>query len=363
MPKKYKRILVINTFGIGDVLFSTPMLKVLKANMPHASIDFICNKRCQDILVNNKNINEVIVFEKDEFREAFRKSKVEFIKKICQFIQKIKQKRYELAMDLSLGYRASLLFKLLGIKRRIGFNYRNRGKFLTDKIDMEGFDKKKVPLYHMDLLKALDIDIPKGVFPEVFASEEDDRWARDLMLKLRLEDKFIIGIAPGGGRSWGSDSRYRRWPVSNFAHVADKLMDKFGIPVLLFGDKDERKLCVAMQRIMHNKSVDMAGKTNVSQFMSLVKRCGLILCNEGGPLHIAVALGIPTASIFGPVDEIIYGPCTADASKHAIITDRRKCSPCYSKFKHKKCDTLICLESISEDKVFNTVSGLLNKVR
>jgi len=363
MPKKYKKILVINTFGIGDVLFSTPMLKVLKLNMPRATVDFICNKRSRDILVNNRNITEVIVFEKDEFREAFRRSKVEFIKKIFRFIRKIKQKRYDLVMDLSLGYRASLLLKLLGVKRRIGFNYRNRGKFLTDKIDLEGFDKKKVPLYHLELLEALGIDVPKGVFPEVFTSEEDDRWARDLVLKPGLRDKLIIGIAPGGGRSWGSDSRYRRWPVSNFAHVADKLIDRFNIPVVLFGDKDERKLCVAMQRIMHNKSIDMSGKTSVSQFMSLVKRCGLILCNEGGPLHIAVALGVSTASIFGPVDEAIYGPCTADASRHAVITDRRKCSPCYSKFKHKKCDSLICLESISEDKVCNTVSELLNKVR
>ena len=142
----------------------------------------------------------------------------------------------------------------------------------------------------------------------------------------------------------------------------DRLIDAFDISVILFGDKNEAKICDQMQSFMRNDVINVGGKTTVEQFMGLLKKCRFVLCNEGGPLHIAVALGVPTVSIFGPVDENIYGPFSFDISKHMIVTDRTRCSPCYSRFKHKECDHLYCLNAISEDKVFGASKILFQRV-
>ena len=96
MLRRYKNILVINTFGIGDVLFSTPMVRTLKENIPQTRIDFMCNERCQYLMRSNRNISDIIVFEKDRYRKAFRRSKIEFAKEIFRFAKKIKSARYKL---------------------------------------------------------------------------------------------------------------------------------------------------------------------------------------------------------------------------------------------------------------------------
>ena len=86
-----KHIIIVNLFGIGDVLFSTPLVRALKKEFPEARIDYMCNRRCECILQNNENIENVIVFEKDEFRTEFRNSKIAFIKKVGDLIKIIKK--------------------------------------------------------------------------------------------------------------------------------------------------------------------------------------------------------------------------------------------------------------------------------
>ena len=69
----------------------------------------------------------------------------------------IKKRKFDLAIDLSLGYQYSLFLWLIGIKKRAGYNYRRRGRFLTHKIDISGYEDKPISDYYLDLLKFLDI--------------------------------------------------------------------------------------------------------------------------------------------------------------------------------------------------------------
>ncbi|GAG34740.1 unnamed protein product, partial [marine sediment metagenome] len=127
---KTMRILIVNPFGIGDVLFSTPMISNLKIAHPESYIGYICNIRAKEALYNNPQINEIFVFEKDEYRNLWRQSKFKCIKKFITFYIKIKKKNFDLAIDLSLGHQYSLFLWLIGVRKRIGYNYRNRGRFL-----------------------------------------------------------------------------------------------------------------------------------------------------------------------------------------------------------------------------------------
>ena len=110
--KKRKKILVINPFGIGDVLFTTPLIRAIKKAYPEWRIYFICNKRTRPILEHNPYIEKIIVVEKDEYRKLLKNSKWHFIKRFLSLLSRIKDNRFELAIDLSLGSQYSFFLKL-----------------------------------------------------------------------------------------------------------------------------------------------------------------------------------------------------------------------------------------------------------
>ena len=151
------RILIINIFGIGDVLFTTPLIKNLKDNIPDAFIGYVANRRAAVVLENNPNIDKVIVYERDDYTEVYKKSKIRFLQKFKKALQEIEDERYDLVIDLSLNSYASFFMWMVGIPKRIGFNYKNRSPFLTRKVKLEGYEGRPVAEYYLDLLKELNL--------------------------------------------------------------------------------------------------------------------------------------------------------------------------------------------------------------
>lgn len=360
MREEYKNILVVNTFGIGDVLFSTPLLGVLKERFDGASIDFMCNSRSRRVLENNRNIRELVIFEKDEFREAFRKSKPGFAGKLFGFMKRIKRGNYDLAIDLSLGHQISLLLAVLGIPERIGFNYRKRGRFFTKKLEIKGFNGKHVARYYLDILKLLGINASDRTELELEASSDASLWADDFVVKNDLGGKTLMGIAPGGGTSWGEDASLKRWPADNFAYTARKITEKKeNVFFLIFGSESENALCESLAGKLPSNFVNLSGKLALPRVIALIKKCKVLLCNDGGLLHVAVAEAVGTVSIFGPVDEKVYGPYSARRIHSVITASRVDCRPCYKNFKYKKCNDRKCLTAIDRDKV---VAAVLERI-
>ncbi|MGB2706243.1 MAG: lipopolysaccharide heptosyltransferase II [Candidatus Omnitrophota bacterium] len=352
MPNRYKKILIINTFGIGDVLFSTPMIRALKAHIPGASIDAMCNERGRYVLQHNRDIDRIIIFEKDDFRDAFRKSKLHFVRKLFKFIKEIKRGKYDLAIDLSLGHQISMLLKILGIKKRIGFNYRNRGRFLTDKSNMNGFNGKHVVEHYLDILKLIGIREIADKNLKLSLSPELEQWADSFLSRYALEHKRLVGLAPGGGKSWGEYAIYRRWDPANFAYLAERLSAKRkDIYFLIFGSSEEKEMAQSIEKGLAEKSTNLCGKVSLPEAIALIKKCALLLCNDGGLLHIAVSQGERTVSIFGPVDDKVYGPYPPSGRHKVVKAEDVACRPCYKNFKHKMCQTHDCLKKIDKDKV------------
>ena len=118
-----KNILIINPFGIGDVLFSTPLVSAIKETYSNSYIAYICNLKTKDILTTNPAINEVFVFERGEYRNLWKESKISAVKKFFGFWGDIKKRKFDIVFDLSLGKEYALLCWWIGIKDRRGFNY------------------------------------------------------------------------------------------------------------------------------------------------------------------------------------------------------------------------------------------------
>lgn len=371
------RILIINPFGIGDVLFSTPLISSVKREYPQCYIGYICNKRTSQILETNPAIDEVFVFDRGDYRAFWKESKLACAKKFIGFWRKIASRKFDILIDLSLGKEYSFLCWLIGIKERRGFNYRGRGRFLTHKVPFEGFNDKPVAEYYLDLLlkdviarpKAEALRLRSGFRPELLSKDEtistvlittdEDRRYVDNFLKNSGIDSgdTLIGIAPGGGMSFGKKEQgRRRWPAARFSELADRVADSFKARIILIWGPGEEELVNEIKGLMKREAL-ISPETNIRQMAALCKMCNLVICSEGGPLHIASSQGVKTVSIFGPVDEKVYGPYPP-GKNNIVITSDVDCRPCYQRFKLPNCDTKKCLEGISVDTVFNAINFL-----
>jgi len=354
-----KKYLVINPFGIGDVLFTTPVVRALKESSPESFVAYWCNERVAPILRINPHIYKVYALSRGDLKRIYADSTFEGIKSGWGLFTGIRQEKFDISLDFSLEHRYSLLAKFAGIRRRVGFNYRNRGRFLTDRIELQGYNSKHVVDYYLDLLTPLGIT-PQTKDLEIGISDSGSLRVKSVFASAKLsETDLVVGIVPGGGASWGKDAIYKHWPALKFAQLADTIIDNLKAKIIILGDGSEEPISEVIVSAMKNKAINMSGKTTLDEMVALIDRLDLLITNDAGPLHIAAARGVKTVSIFGPVDEKVYGPYPA-SNKHVVIKEEVNCRPCYQDFRFPGCiNNKICIKDISMDKVYSAVEGLI----
>ena len=258
---------------------------------------------------------------------------------------------------ITLNSYSSFFMWLLGIKARIGFNYKNRSPFLNTKIEINGFEGRHVIEHYLSLLDMLGLKVFDQEL-EVFPTEEDQNWAKDILVQNSIQsDELLVGFIPGGGASWGPDARYRRWAPEKHAKLADKIIEKYSVKVILLGDSYEQDIGQRVIEGMKKPVLSLIGKTTVGQYLALLSQCHLVIMNDGGPLHMAVAAGTKTVSLIGPVDEHVYGPYPVNG--HQVVTASIACRPCYRQFRRADCEHIGCLAQIKVDDVFEKAENLL----
>jgi len=355
-----KKVLIINPFGIGDVLFTTPVIRAIKDSEPYSFIGYWCNERVKDILKSNPNIDKVIALSRGDLKKVYRKSIFQGTHRFIKLLNEIKREKFDILLDLSLDHRYSLIAKITGIRKRIGFDYKNRGRFLTEKIGIDGYSDKHVVEYYLDLLKPLGIK-PVSFNPELVLSEEGKMRAASMLAEYGIVDKdLVIGIAPGGGASWGKDAHLKHWPAIKFAQLADKIIDNFRAKIVILGDESEKSIAEEIIKSMHNKPLNLTGRLSLEELGAVINDLRVLIANDGGPLHMAAALGKKTVSFFGPVDPKVYGPYPYGEKEHIILKNNLPCSPCYVNFRLLSCNrNKECLEAIDVDSAVDAVKKLL----
>jgi lipopolysaccharide heptosyltransferase II len=352
-----KKILIFNPFGIGDVLFTTPLIRNLKEKIENVSISFLSNRRTCPLLKNNIFLDKVFIFEKDEWKKTIRESKLGFLKKFFSFFKEIQKEKFDIVFDLSLNSQYGFFLKMAGIKKRIGFNFKNRGKFLTHKINIPcGYRDKHVTYYYLDLLKFLDIS-PKYYRFELFPNQESMTAIELILKKYGLaKNDFLIGVCPGSGDSWGGTAYFKRWPEGNFLKLCKCLQNEMNAKIIIFGSQIEAALCDYIYDNLEKKPLNLCGVITLEEFYSIISLCKLVITNDGGPFHIAQALNKKVAVFFGPVDEKVYGAYPSEESS-IVFTKNVPCRPCYRAFKFTGCQfDKRCLREISVDEVFLSIT-------
>ena len=356
------RILIINPFGIGDVLFSTPLIRAVRQAFPGAYVAYLGNRRTQEILRRNPHLHELFIYEKDELVGLWKRDRWAGLRATIGLLNDIRRRRFDLSIDLSLGERYSFLLALMGVPRRVGFDFRRRGRFLTHRLAIDGFQDQHVVAYYAQLLRTIGINLLEHHL-QLPTNSEDEQWVERQLRDYGIDPAArsrLIGLVPAGGVSWGGRAQFRRWSSEGFTAIGRSLTERDEATVLIFGERTDQDICAQITQAIGPRAVDLSGRTSLGQFIGLVARCDLVVSSDGGPVHIAASQGVPTVSIFGPVDPVVYGPYPSRPHHRIVYKRDLPCRPCYHQFRLPPCPyERACLTQIEPDDVLEACEAIL----
>lgn len=353
------RYLIINPFGIGDVLFTTPLARAVKTSREGVFLGYWCNRRVEEILKANKYIDKTFSCSRGDLKKDFKTSFVRGLRVLLGLIKEIRKSRFDAAIDLSLDHRYALIASLCGIKMRFGYDFKGRGRLLTDKTLLKGYRGRHVIDFYSALLERIGVP-EKGKSMDLFLKAPDLEEA-DKLLKVAgvRQGDLIIGISPGGGGSWGGQAYLKYWQEEKFAGLSDRLISGLGAKVVFLGDESDFAVISGISGLMKEQAVNAAGKTSLGTLAALISKLNLLISNDSGILHMASALRVKTVSFFGPTDDLVYGPYP-DKDSHIVLKQDISCRPCYNDFRLDEClRDKECLKGISVETAYEAAKRLL----
>ncbi|MFH1772399.1 MAG: lipopolysaccharide heptosyltransferase II [Candidatus Omnitrophota bacterium] len=338
-----KKILIVRTDRLGDVILSTPVISVLRKNFPHAHIGFLCRPYTYEAVNRNPYLDEVIVYDK----YGKQKSLLSTIK----FAFFIRRKHFDWSIILHPTNRAHLISFIAGIPFRVGWD-RKMGFLLSKRLPHVKQDGlKHESEFNLDILRSLSLTVEDTClhFP---LSHEAEKQISIILSNLKIEDgsKFVV-IHPS------ASCPSKRWPQDNYSELVKMLQKKSNLKIIIITVKGEEgfgKLIVE-----NNEVVDLRGKLTIVQTASLLKKAALFISNDSGPVHIAAAIGTPVISIFGRKDPGLSPLRWKPLGKNSYYIHKDAgCSECLA---HNCKKGFLCLKKIAPQEVAILALGILNK--
>ncbi len=339
----WKRILIIQTAFIGDVVLSLPLLQVLRKKFPSAKIDFMLIPKTAELLKNHPDVNDVIIFDK--------KGKDKGLKGMIKMIRLISRGNYDVAFILQRHFRSAVIPLLAGVKVRVGFD-KSAFKFLYSHV-VEYRQIHEIER-NLSLLEPFGIKIETKEIPNLYPSEDEKNYIDRLISNVNSK---IVCIAPGS--VWAT----KRWLKERFAELT-KLLVKGGFVVVLIGGKEDFKLCEEIKNMCSSENVfNFCGMLSLLQSAELIRRSMLLVSNDSAPMHIAVAMRTPVVAIFGStVPEFGFYPY---GERDKIVqVENLYCRPC-GIHGRKECPEkhFNCMKLIETERVYSEVKALIQSLQ
>lgn len=360
------RLLVIQTAFLGDLILTSPLIRALKERFPRASLEVLVRKANAPVLEDNPFVDEVIPYDK-RGREAG-------LGGMARMAGMLRARRYDLCVSPHRSLRSALLAAVAGIPHRIGMADSPGRRFYHNLVPK---DRALHELErHLELVRAVGVDprsCSRAMVVEVGA--EAARTSEDLLRASGLDPtRPIVGIQPGS--VWTT----KRWLPERFAAVALRIRRR-GLQVAVVGGPDDREIgemvidpgaALEGEWEQDRRSRDapggeqgaiapaanLAGKTTLKELVALIDRFGVFITNDSGPMHIAVARGVPVVALFGPTTPAQgFAPYTERA---VVVEENLPCRPC-GRHGHNKCPEkhFLCMKLIRPDGVMRAFDKVI----
>ncbi|MBI2541635.1 glycosyltransferase family 9 protein [Candidatus Woesearchaeota archaeon] len=348
--KEFKKILVIQLWGIGETILTLPAIEALRKKLPKAQIDVLATSRNKEVYCSNKNIDNILRISLNPLS-------------VLNFIFR-NIKKYDLAIDMEEYLNISAILSFFAGKTSIGYSHGPRAKLYTNKIKYN--DKQHAVQTFLDLIRELGTDFDTGRLPGLDFSKSDKKWVDKFFKRNSIKkDDFTVCVAPGAAES----ARARIWPYERYAELCDELVERHGAKIIFAGALNEAELAENVRNAMESKSnaINSAGKLTLSRLFCLIGKCRLFIGNDAGPMHVAAAQGVRTIGLFGPNLPQRFGPY---GKGNIGLYKGYNCefSPCINVHKGQVPDCLYprnsndyqkCMKNISVNDVLKEVEKLV----
>ncbi len=342
-PEKIHHILIRSANWVGDAIMTTPTIRAIHKNFPHATITILAKPWVAPIFHHNPYIDDIMLYDA-EGRHRKWLGKVRLSKDLHR-------RACDLAILMQNAFEAALLAYLARIPNRLGFNTDGRGLLLTHSIRLDPSLKQGHQIdYYLGILKGASLKHDGGGLTLVVTQEEQNN-AQDILRSHGIGgQECLIGINPGA--TYGTA---KRWFPQRYADLCIRLRKSWGARILIFGGPSEEALGQEISEMIGKGSLNLSGKTNLREAMALIQKCHLFITNDSGLMHVAAAFDIPQIAIIGPTNHVATGP--SNPRSH-IVRVPVECSPCMK----RDCPTdHRCMKEITVDMVYSTAEALLSR--
>lgn len=334
-----QKILVFSPAWVGDIVMSQVLLRLLKQQYPHCTIDIMTQQWAEPLLQRMPEVHQIhtMTFKHGELalHERWRLG------------VKLRREKYTHAIVLQNSWKSALPAFAARIPLRTSWLGEWRFGLLND---IRHLDKQKLPLmiqrFAMLGLPAKK-ELPEILPPPLLQINAELR-AQTLSKFNLMADKPILALCPGA--EYGSA---KRWPVEHYAEIAKQKIAA-GWNVWLFGGPKDQVLAAEIQCALNDAAVDLTGKTTLGEAVDLLSLARIVVSNDSGLMHVAAALHRPLIAIYGSSSPGFTPPLNEQAK---ILSLKLSCSPCFK----RECPLqhLNCLKNLLPQQVLATMDTML----
>jgi lipopolysaccharide heptosyltransferase II len=351
-------ILLIRLRLIGDVVFTTPLIRALRRRDPGVRLTYIVEPRAAPIVMENPHLDEVIV--------ASRPDEPGRLAADLRLARRLRAARYDLVLDLHGGPRSALLTWATGAPRRIGYTVTGRGWIYTDRVERDRSLRPRHSVVNQwDLLTPLGFEAPD---PERDATEMP---ASGVAIRSVANRLASVGVDPARDPvvvlHVSAGNPFRRWPAESFVSLVTALIRADpGRRVVVFSGPSEH---AAARQIGERARVVLgpAGEGvvddidfDLSELRALMDVAALFIGGDSGPLHVAGTTRVPIVGLYGPTLAARSAPWRpARFVTESIELTDLPCRPC----DQRRCEPgdYRCLGSIAPAQVAEAAERALGR--
>jgi heptosyltransferase-2 len=341
------RVVVLAPNWLGDLIMALPAISSLRQWWPAARIAIAARESVAPIVRLVEGVDETVLLgARPSWTQALGSGAAEAA---------LSAGTFDLAVVLPNSFHAALTVWRAGIPERWGYRTDFRARFLTRAA------RPPRTIHHAEYYMRLVTALGAPSMPLVASLRHDDE--ADARARRLLEDRgwggdrFIV-FAPGA--AFGSA---KRWPPERVGAVIAAVTREASLTPVIVGSAADRETAAEVTRVAMVSGVrdliDLTGETDLPTLAAALARAAAVVSNDSGAMHIAAAVGVPVAGIFGPTNDQRTSPLPHPSHRPAaVIAGDAWCRPC----ELRRCPIdHRCMRSISVDRVTESVRALVGR--
>lgn len=345
---------------MGDVVFTTPVVRALRRAWPDAHLAYLVECAAAPIVAHNPHLDEVIAIDRQRGLSRVRAD--------LALGWRLRRSRYDVVVDLHGGPRAALLTWMSRAPRRLGYTGHGRAWAYTEQVHRAPDLRPRHSVRNQwDILAPL---LPSFGEPD---PADDAVEMVETAAAGAYVDAWLATLPPGYPARpivmhVSAGNVFRRWPLDSFAELAARLSSSFPDRRIILtsgpseADAADAVAMAATARLSGRAGAVVTGDTTLEQLRALIARAALYIGGDSGPLHVAATTQTPIVGLYGPTLPVRSAPWRHPSLVHeAVEVPDLPCRPC----EQRVCvpGDFRCLTRISVDAVLAAAERALSRAR